>query len=40
MCVYDDIYGWNTIPYTPAPGNFYLEYGDFDFEHLPHLLTK
>jgi hypothetical protein len=29
MCVYDDIYGWNTIPYT-GPGEFYLEYGDFD----------
>ena len=28
MCVYDDIYGWNTIPYT-GPGEFYLEYGDF-----------
>jgi len=29
MCVYDDISGWNTIPYT-GPGEFYLEYGDFD----------
>lgn len=29
MCVYDDVYGWNTIPYT-GPGEFYLEYGDFD----------
>ena len=29
MCVYDDILGWNTIPYT-GPGEFYLEYGDFD----------
>ncbi|GAC1306058.1 MAG: M1 family metallopeptidase [Mucilaginibacter sp.] len=29
MCVYDDIGGWNTIPYT-GPGEFYLEYGDFD----------
>jgi hypothetical protein len=29
MCVYDDIWGWNTIPYT-GPGEFYLEYGDFD----------
>ncbi|WP_461453621.1 M1 family metallopeptidase [Mucilaginibacter sp.] len=29
MCVYDDIMGWNTIPYT-GPGEFYLEYGDFD----------
>ncbi|MFI5139634.1 MAG: M1 family metallopeptidase [Sphingobacteriales bacterium] len=31
MCVYDDIYGWNTIPYT-GPGEFYLEYGDFDLK--------
>ncbi|MGZ3835810.1 MAG: M1 family metallopeptidase, partial [Mucilaginibacter sp.] len=29
MCVYDDIEGWNTQPYT-GPGEFYLEYGDFD----------
>jgi hypothetical protein len=29
MCVYDDIMGWNTLPYT-GPGEFYLEYGDFD----------
>nr|WP_294896750.1 M1 family metallopeptidase [uncultured Pedobacter sp.] len=29
MCVYDDISGWNTIPYT-GPSEFYLEYGDFD----------
>lgn len=29
MCVYDDISGWNTIPYT-GPGEFYLNYGDFD----------
>jgi len=29
MCVYDDILGWNTNPYT-GPGEFYLEYGDFD----------
>ena len=27
MCVYDDIYGWNTLPYLGA-GEFYLEYGD------------
>ena len=31
MCVYDDVYGWNTIPYT-GPGEFYLEYGDFDLK--------
>ena len=29
MCVYDDVSGWNTIPYT-GPGEFYLDYGDFD----------
>jgi Peptidase family M1 domain len=30
MCVYDDIQGWNTLPYVGA-GEFYLEYGDIDF---------
>ncbi len=30
MCVYDDIYGWNTLPYLGA-GEFYLEYGDIDY---------
>ncbi len=29
MCVYDDVMGWNTQPYT-GPGEFYLDYGDFD----------
>jgi hypothetical protein len=29
MCVYDDIKGWNTLPYLGA-GEFFLEYGDFD----------
>ncbi|MCO5935951.1 M1 family metallopeptidase [Mucilaginibacter sp. RB4R14] len=29
MYVYDDIMGWNTLPYT-GPAEFYLEYGDFD----------
>jgi hypothetical protein len=29
MCVFDDISGWNTLPYTGV-GEFYLEYGDFD----------
>lgn len=29
MCVYDDIKGWNTLPYLGA-GEFYLEYGDFE----------
>ncbi len=27
MCVYDDISGWNTLPYLGA-GEFYCEYGD------------
>ena len=30
MCVYDDVEGWNTLPYL-GPSEFYLEYGDFDF---------
>lgn len=29
MCMYDDVQGWNTLPYMGA-GEFYLEYGDFD----------
>ena len=29
MAVYDDLRGWDTLPYL---GNeFYLEYGDFDY---------
>ncbi|WP_158796185.1 M1 family metallopeptidase [Pedobacter sp. L105] len=31
MCVFDDISGWNTLPYT-GPSEFYLEYGDFDIK--------
>jgi hypothetical protein len=30
MCVYDDVTGWNTLPYL-GPSEFYLEYGDFEF---------
>ena len=30
MCVFDDIQGWNTLPYL-GPSEFYLEYGNFDF---------
>ena len=30
MCVFDEVQGWNTLPYL-GPGEFYLEYGDFDF---------
>ncbi len=29
ICVYDDILGWNSLPYLGA-GEFYLEYGTFD----------
>jgi hypothetical protein len=29
MAVYDDVHGWNTLPYLGA-GELYLEYGDFD----------
>jgi hypothetical protein len=29
VCVFDDVMGWNTAPYT-GPGEFYLEYGDFN----------
>jgi hypothetical protein len=28
--VYDDVLGWNTLPYQGA-GEFYLEYGDIDY---------
>src|SRR5690606_22157349 len=31
VCVYDDIIGWNTEPYT-GPGEFYLEFGDYTIE--------
>jgi hypothetical protein len=30
MAVYDDVRGWNTDPYL-GQGEFYLEYGDFDY---------
>lgn len=30
MCVYDDVQGWNTLPYLGA-GEFYLEYGDVEY---------
>ena len=29
MCVFDDLQGWNTLPYLGG-GEFYLDYGDFD----------
>ena len=30
MCVFDEVQGWNTLPYL-GPSEFYMEYGDFDF---------
>ena len=30
LCVYDDIQGWNVLPYIGA-GEFYLEYGDIAY---------
>src|SRR3982751_748859 len=30
LCVYDDIQGWNVLPYLGA-GEFYLEYGDTEY---------
>ena len=30
MCVYDDVRGWNVLPYQGS-GEFYCEYGNFDF---------
>ncbi len=31
LCVYDDLRGWNTLPYL-GDGEFYCEYGDFSYE--------
>jgi hypothetical protein len=30
MCVYDEVKGWNTLPYMGL-GEFYCEYGNFDY---------
>ncbi len=30
MCVYDNVNGWNTLPYL-GQGEFYLEYGDVTY---------
>ncbi|MEO9210556.1 MAG: M1 family metallopeptidase [Ginsengibacter sp.] len=30
MCVYDDLRGWNALPFLGS-GEFYCEYGDFDY---------
>ncbi len=31
MAVYDDVVGWNTLPYL-GRGQFYLDYGDIDYD--------
>ncbi|QES89225.1 M1 family metallopeptidase [Rhizosphaericola mali] len=31
MCVYDNVNGWNTLPYIGV-GDFYLEYGNINYE--------
>jgi len=31
LCVYDDVLGWNTLPFL-GNGEFYLEYGNFDYQ--------
>jgi hypothetical protein len=31
LCVFDDIEGWNQLPYLGA-GEFYLEYGNFEYQ--------
>ena len=30
MCVYDDLHGWNTLPFL-GEGEFYMDYGDIDY---------
>jgi hypothetical protein len=30
MCVFDNVEGWNTLPYL-GQGEFYLEYGNYDY---------
>ncbi|WP_046367790.1 M1 family metallopeptidase [Flavihumibacter petaseus] len=30
LCVYDNVQGWNTLPYL-GQGEFYLEYGDIEY---------
>ena len=30
MCVYDDVEGWNTLPYLGL-GEFYCDYGDYEY---------
>src|SRR4028119_1551382 len=31
MCVFDNVQGWNTLPYL-GQGEFYLEYGNFQYD--------
>lgn len=31
MCVYDEMHGWDTLPFLGS-GEFFLEYGDFDYK--------
>jgi len=30
MCVYDDVHGWNSLPYL-GQAEFYCDYGDYDY---------
>lgn len=30
MCVYDDLHGWNTLPFL-GEGEFYMDYGNIDY---------
>ncbi|MCL6523517.1 MAG: M1 family metallopeptidase [Thermoflavifilum sp.] len=30
VCVYDDLHGWNTLPFL-GQGEFYMDYGDIDY---------
>jgi Peptidase family M1 domain len=35
MCVFDDLRGWNTLPFL-GQGEFYMDYGDIDYTlHVP-----
>lgn len=31
MCVYDDVEGWNILPYLGGLGEFYCDYGNYDY---------
>ena len=30
MCVFDEVEGWNTLPYLGL-GEFYCDYGDYEY---------